>query len=112
MKCFRHPDFDAVGVCRACGKGVCAATCAVETESGLTCGEACARRLATSAVRPPARAGGKLWPSVLTAVGVVLLYYGYRYSEFTMSVPNVLGLLFVWYGVVLLLQRAQAGRER
>ena len=42
---------------------------------------------------------------LLVVVGSALLYYGYLYSEWTMSVPNLLGMLFLWYGVVLLLQR-------
>ena len=45
-------------------------------------------------------------------LGGLLLYYGYHYSEWTMSVPNVLGMLFVWYGAVLWLQRLAQRRLR
>ncbi|HEY4221080.1 MAG TPA: hypothetical protein VGO62_07050 [Myxococcota bacterium] len=35
-----HSDADAVGVCRACGKGLCHA-CAVDMGSGLACASSC-----------------------------------------------------------------------
>jgi hypothetical protein len=36
VKCFHHPSDDAVGLCKACGKGVCRA-CAVDLGEGLAC---------------------------------------------------------------------------
>jgi len=43
MHCFNHPRNDAVGICRACGKGICA-DCIVPTEHGLTCSPKCSDR--------------------------------------------------------------------
>lgn len=40
MKCFHHPSDDAVGLCKACGKGVCRA-CAVDLGEGLACANSC-----------------------------------------------------------------------
>jgi hypothetical protein len=40
MKCFRHRDAEAVGVCKSCGRGVCA-ECAVEFDKGLACRGRC-----------------------------------------------------------------------
>ena len=111
MKCFRHHDRDAVGVCAGCGKAVCAETCAQDGEHGLHCSPLCADRLRARAPRPEAPPG-LFWPMFLIALGGLLLYYGYHYSEWTMSVPNVLGMLFVWYGVVLWLQRLAQRRLR
>lgn len=48
---------------------------------------------------------GWAWSTLLVVLGGALLYYGYLHAEWTMSVPNLLGMLFLWYGVVLLLQR-------
>jgi uncharacterized membrane protein YeaQ/YmgE (transglycosylase-associated protein family) len=36
MRCFNHRDNEAVGVCKACSRGLCA-DCAVESDSGLAC---------------------------------------------------------------------------
>ncbi len=107
MKCYRHREQEAHGVCAACGKGLCAQTCAHDGASGLHCDAACAKLLRRRESRDDAPVGW-IWSVLLVAVGVVLLYYGYRYSEWTMSVPNLLGMLFLWYGVVLLLQRIAA----
>ena len=40
MRCFYHRDRDAVGECKACGKGVCA-ECAVDLGRGLACRDRC-----------------------------------------------------------------------
>jgi hypothetical protein len=40
MRCFVHQDIEAVGVCRCCAKGTCAA-CALPVTNGIACSEAC-----------------------------------------------------------------------
>jgi hypothetical protein len=106
MKCYRHREDEAVGVCVACGKGLCAELCSHESDLGIHCDEPCAERSRKRHAASIPATVGWLWSWLLVALGVVLLYFGYRHSEFTMSVPNLLGMLFVWYGVVLLLQRS------
>ena len=36
MRCYNHSEIEAVGICRACGKGLCTA-CAVDLGIGLSC---------------------------------------------------------------------------
>lgn len=45
MRCFRHHETDSVGICRACGRGVCSA-CAGETDAGIACSDDCGGKLA------------------------------------------------------------------
>lgn len=40
MKCFRHPQSDAVGVCKYCFKGACV-ECVKDTEVGVVCSPKC-----------------------------------------------------------------------
>ncbi len=40
MKCFYHPAYDAVGLCKNCGKGLCP-SCAVDLQGGLACKDQC-----------------------------------------------------------------------
>jgi hypothetical protein len=40
MRCFVHHDADAVGICKCCAKGTCAA-CAIVVTNGLACSEVC-----------------------------------------------------------------------
>jgi hypothetical protein len=41
MKCYNHPEREAVAVCRACGRAVCH-DCGPETENGFACQQRCA----------------------------------------------------------------------
>jgi hypothetical protein len=109
MNCWRHRDRVAVGICLACGKGLCAEECAHDDPRGLHCDATCAARLrgATAAGDPPTPWG---WSLSLVALGALALYYGWHQSEWALSVPNLLGMLFLWYGVVLLLQRSARRR--
>lgn len=36
MKCFNHPDIEAVGVCSSCGKAICA-NCSMVIDNKVTC---------------------------------------------------------------------------
>ncbi len=40
MKCYYHPDFNAIGICKNCHRGLCA-HCVVEVENGLACRNRC-----------------------------------------------------------------------
>ncbi len=51
MKCYFHPEVDAVGVCTSCGKGLCS-SCKLELVGKLYC-QSCADRLVTGATESP-----------------------------------------------------------
>jgi hypothetical protein len=40
MKCYNHPDIDAVGICKSCNKGLCR-DCLTELENGIACTATC-----------------------------------------------------------------------
>jgi len=44
MKCFNHPEKDAVGICKNCNKGLCK-ECAVEVDNGISCKGKCEEEL-------------------------------------------------------------------
>lgn len=44
MRCYYHPDTEAVGVCKNCYKGICR-SCAVEVPDGLGCHATCAAKI-------------------------------------------------------------------
>ena len=43
MKCYNHPDVDAVGLCKKCLKGICH-LCAIEHSNSIVCRDACGSR--------------------------------------------------------------------
>jgi len=57
MKCYVHPDVDAVGTCTNCGKTVCS-NCAMEVGGKLVC-KNCAQNLANRQVSAPSAANKK-----------------------------------------------------
>lgn len=44
MKCFVHPEVDAIGLCTACNRGLCG-ECAVDLRRGLACKGRCEHEL-------------------------------------------------------------------
>lgn len=51
MKCYVHPEVEAVGTCTNCGRAVCS-DCAMDIAGKMTC-KACAEKLATQCVVTP-----------------------------------------------------------
>jgi fatty acid desaturase len=50
MKCYIHPDVDAVGTCAICGKSVCS-SCAVDFNGKVTC-KSCVEKMTSSPAAP------------------------------------------------------------
>ena len=44
MKCFNHPQVDAIGICKNCNKGLCR-DCLTELENGIACTSTCVEEL-------------------------------------------------------------------
>jgi hypothetical protein len=76
MKCFYHPESDAVGVCKACSKGVCT-ECAVDVGNGLACKEQCEDEVrAVNAIIEKNKKAYQLIAGVLAILGIVVLLMG------------------------------------
>ena len=63
LKCYKHPERDAVGVCVVCGRGICE-ECAVEVAGKLYCKED-VRKIITEEKRAPRRVASITVASVL-----------------------------------------------
>lgn len=81
MNCFAHQAAPAVGICRACGKGVCAA-CAADTGAGLACPGACEDRvlmlgrMVDNNAKVMRAADRQTWSSGMLGVVMGLLFLG------------------------------------
>jgi drug/metabolite transporter (DMT)-like permease len=97
MKCFYHPEADAVGTCKHCSRGLCRA-CAAERDGGLACsGRHEAEVDAVSAlIRRNVQVGVKSRPLSLVAFGVfvtaliILIYLAVKEEN-----PNVRIMLYM-----------------
>jgi hypothetical protein len=91
MKCFRHSDLDAVGLCKYCQKGLCT-ICFADVGNGLACKNICEKRVRELSLWEPKNrklvaasgstvialfcAGGVLDLGVSTVFGSTLLLVG------------------------------------
>jgi hypothetical protein len=90
MKCFQHPQADAVGSCKFCLKGVCS-QCGKDTGIGLACSAPCEseirsinalveRNKKVTANLPAMQSRSAIW---LTMMALVFLGFGaYRASAY------------------------------
>jgi len=107
MKCFNHPDNDAVASCKQCSKGLCAG-CAKDTGVGIICSPACEEDL--KSVRAMLERSRKIYPMAakthfrnaiwLTALALVFIVFG------VISDRGFLSHYLIAFGVVVLLGAA------
>ncbi len=106
MKCFRHPDIDAVGVCKACYKGVCR-ECAVDLGHSLACSLTCeeearqvnAQILASRKSIMAQKKNSYLFPTFFGASGVVFFIFGLMSSD-PFGLTTVFGIVFLLLSIV------------
>ena len=74
MKCFYHPSADAVGLCKHCQRGLCAA-CGAERDGGLACKDRHETEVdqVTALVRRNVQVGVKAQPLSFVAFGVFVV---------------------------------------
>lgn len=74
MKCFYHPQRDAVGICKNCQRGVCQ-DCAAERDGGLACRDRCETQVdqVTALIRRNVQVGVKSGPLSVVAFAVFLV---------------------------------------
>lgn len=117
MHCFTHHDQEAVGICRACGKGLCA-DCAVDLKHSISCRGACeqvaqeihAQIIRSKVIQTEERKRLYLWLSTTwILMGIVCVMCGLMYpmllgfAGFMYSVTYIgMGLPYLIFGLVLL----------
>jgi len=95
LKCFYNPTRDAVGVCKNCGKGLCA-DCAVDVGNGIACKGNCEIRVKgiNSAVMVNVRTQKTItifygtMGLVLIMFGLIFLYYYPRTFNIILSIGS------------------------
>ncbi len=115
MKCYQHRDADAIGICKACGKGLCE-KCIVNADFGITCSEKCTKevtqghKLITNAVTlySGQKKTSLLHPLFVISMGVLFLIFGIQ-EELWAIIP--VGILFFSFGVGLLVTHLKSYQE-
>lgn len=116
MRCFNHPDVEAVGSCKTCCKGLCR-TCAVDLGHGLSCRDHQARveLLNTliernSTIQSMNTKGRFLMPAFYGFMGLAFLIYGFAHRGGS-SLSLALGGGFVVFAVIVLTINLKAFRS-
>ena len=117
MRCFVHHDHEAVGICRACSKGLCP-DCSVDLGHSISCRGDCekkAQKMHTEFVRGMAmmnrseailnaqRRNRFFVPVYLFFLGAIMIGFGFNYvpdppSNFVVAV----GVVIIVFGIVRL----------
>lgn len=107
MHCYRHAPAEALGICRACGRGVCA-QCARDLQPSLACSQECERRvrrndalLANSETTfGQARRGTVVLMLFPLLLGAVLFYFGLGERAW-FNPLTAMGAILVLFGLVV-----------
>jgi hypothetical protein len=110
MKCFTHPEVDAVGFCRVCGRALCR-DCVAEVSSLCCCRARCEPSVKTyfeeaTQNRAKIEALGQQYLSVvfrfIVTVGAILLLLIGFIAKASHDDANTLGNLLILVAVILL----------
>jgi len=107
MKCFYHPDRDAVAICKSCNRGLCP-DCAVDVSPGLACRARCEADVASlnEMIQRGKTAYQKTGAAYLRN-GVALLISGFLFTGFgllpVLVAKNYGAIFMVPLGFVFLL---------
>ena len=104
MHCFRHQDKEAIGTCKACGKGVCP-ECAITLPLGLVCSKECETYIleiaATSAKTRDKIRNSRLGLVIIAIIfGIGFLFFGFTSASSSSRPGDVLvGGCFLAFGI-------------
>jgi hypothetical protein len=107
MRCFYHPQIEAVGICKHCQRGICH-ECASERDGGLACRGRCEASVdaVTALIRRNVQVGVKARPInfvafAVFAVAVIVLFY-LAVNEENRSVRTILYVVTAFSFVAVL----------
>jgi hypothetical protein len=114
MRCFNHPEREAVGICKSCSKGICS-DCASDLGHGLACRdkhEPNVESLNTmivrsSRVQATTTRAKYVAPAFTAFMGAMFLGYGY-FKEGLSGFLAPLGIGFLVYSVALFVANRKA----
>jgi hypothetical protein len=111
MRCYTHPDREAVGTCKHCFKGVCS-SCAKDSQWGIVCSATCEDEV--KAVRAIVERNRKMLPmaakthmrNAIWLFAMAAVFIGFALVQHEGSFPIfliALGLIMVLGGVLSIL---------
>ena len=108
MKCFNHPAGEAVAICKACSKAVCA-ECVLETEHGVACKQSCVKSLSEKNELYTLQAAhlknfkrmNVLGSFFSLGMGMLFIYFSYKGFGIVYDFIFLMGTGFAVYGIIV-----------
>lgn len=118
MKCYKHRNSDAIGICKSCGKALCE-ECAVDLDFAITCPGDCEERASAShklsanaiAVYSEQKRNKFVYPTFITALGLVFLMFGIIQDCAINSFTVVAGFVFFAFGIMLFIIQIRLNKK-
>ena len=118
MQCFNHEDRSAVGLCKACGKGLCR-ECAADLGHGLACKGVHEDKVTSlnqittksAEIYDAAPKNALIAPVFVLIMGAVFVGSGFYYGAGRSSLSTTMGVLFVVFGLVTLVRNRALYRK-
>lgn len=94
MKCYNHPETDAVGTCSTCGKGICKDS-AIEVGDKIKCRNCLKNNTQTERIKNPGLAAllSFLW------TGLGQIYNGQVGKGFLLMVLDIVNFFLIFIGI-------------
>lgn len=105
MRCYYHPEQEAVGICKSCNKGICR-ECAIDIGNGIACKDTCEDEV--KAINEITALSKKAFQKTGTAYSrgaLVFLFLGISFVAFGIIEPQ-LRLFMIIVGAIMLLGAA------
>ena len=101
MKCFNHPQNDAVGICKNCNKGLCK-DCLTEVKNGIACTATCVdevkqlNSLIDRNKKSYTTASGAYMRNayIFGGMGLVFIIFGLQFERL-IGFLSIMGILFI-----------------
>jgi hypothetical protein len=112
MKCFNHPESDAVGICKNCSKGICH-ECAVDIGKGIACKDTCVddvkainaliqnNRKTYSSMKPRSF----IFPIFFMIIGLIFMIQGFNSGKIDFAF--YMGICFIAFSIISLIANAK-----
>ena len=95
MKCFNHPDVEAIAICKNCCKGLCQ-ECATDTGKGIACKDKC--EVDVALMDNIFRQSTKVYQNTsktYSQLSIWMVVLGFGMIVFSFFLPNPFFLLFI-----------------
>lgn len=107
MRCFNHPEREAVGICKECQKGLCP-ECLTDLDDAIACKNKHEEKVKAiqiaadisirSYMKSPLR---RIYPTFVIFMSLFILYYSFFYGAGFSDPALIIGLSSALYGVIM-----------